>query len=333
MIRPLFKKYQRELVAFANTSYGRDFISQFGVKYKNPIVKITPDGIHEQLDKNTFRATFHSRSPYVKHFADVLTAVDCLHADMPEVLRSITPKERPFVIPHFMGETKQLENKLPLIYLASPATFNPDAHPESTSVDGEINRITDSDFATIRSGAGTSVDDTRTTTYAQLSCSGSPNVYTSNSRGVSLFDTSSLGITVIITAATFSGYGNSIGDYLSQGFGIVSSNPTSNTGLATGDYAIAKFGSTRYANDIALSAWNASGYNDWTFNADGIASISKTGISKYGHLLSCDIDNSAPTWSGSVSASIVFRSSDYGSNKPKLVVTYTVPSAGFFAML
>ena len=56
-IRPLFSKFQKELVSFANTNYGRDFVSQFGgneLKENYPIVKVTPDGIHQWLGGDKF---------------------------------------------------------------------------------------------------------------------------------------------------------------------------------------------------------------------------------------------------------------------------------------
>jgi hypothetical protein len=69
MIRPLFDKYQKYLLAFANTKYGRMYLGlnkkgKINNNYK--IVKVAPDGIHWQVDKKTCQAVFFPRSQFLK---------------------------------------------------------------------------------------------------------------------------------------------------------------------------------------------------------------------------------------------------------------------------
>ncbi|MCL4419960.1 hypothetical protein M1146_07775, partial [Patescibacteria group bacterium] len=101
-----------------------------------------------------------------------------------------------------------------VVTTAATVTFNPDADPESTSVDGAVYRILrdgiGEDFSTIRSGAGTNVysgglpDYPFAGTYLSSFCT-SPN-FDSMDRAILLFDTSSLPDDASISAATLSLY-------------------------------------------------------------------------------------------------------------------------------
>jgi hypothetical protein len=321
-LRPLFKKFQRELVAFANTSYGRDFISCFGGKAEYPIVKITPDSFHEQLDKKTFRATFFPRSPFVGKFAEVLTMMDIASDNY-----KFDRERSHLVIPHFMGETRLLAGKLPLIFLDS-GTFYPDAHPESTSVDGYAGRVGSAEsWATIIAGAGTvAVTSASTLDYFFLSDNTS-DTWARVHRLIVLFDTSSLGDSAIVSSATCSFYQTTTFiNTFGGAFCLVQSTPASNTDIANADYA--QVGTTQQASDINMSSVSQSAYNDFTLNATGIASISLTSVTKFGSRFSFDRTGTPPTWQGNLRNQLDFNSGDNASNKPKLVVTYTYPSLG-----
>jgi|SRR3990167_989430 len=207
--------------------------------------------------------------------------------------------------------------------------FNPNADPETTSVDGVVSRdVTSETFGTIRGGAGTSASDTvgGGSGVPRLNSTTTTNEYSELTRGIYLFDTSTLGAGAIISAATFSLYIDSADAGLGLSLNITSASPASNTALVSGDYAVANFGSTDFATDIAISAITINQYTDWILNATGIAAISLTGITKFAHRFANDIDNSAPTWSSGASTFITPQFAE-GTNKPKLTVTYT-PAAG-----
>ena len=75
--------------------------------------------------------------------------------------------------------------------------------------------------------------------------------------------------------------------------------------------------------------------NDFTFDATGRGNVSKTSNSKFGvRNANYDVANSAPTW-----ASLGYQStfgcymSEDATNKPKLVVTYTLPVTATAAFL
>lgn len=324
-IRPLFSKFQKELVAFANTNYGRDFVSQFGgneLKEKYPIVKVAPDGIHQHLGGNTFRAVFYPRSPYVKHFAEVLTQVDIAKSN------GYDTNKKELVIPHYLGETKLLDNELPTIYLASPETFNPEATPE-TYVDGYAGTIQDErTFAQIISDAGNIATDGATRLDIFMLTGTGTNLWDRSHRMIILFDTSSLPDSATKVSATYSLYEPNDGAFANNFGGalcLVQSTPASNTTLQNADYA--QVGTTQQATDVNMSTIgaNLAAYNDWTLNSTGLTSISLTGPTKFGMRFSGDRTGTQTGWTAGVRNQVYPYSGDNATNKPKLVVTYTLP--------
>ena len=317
MIRPLFKKYQKELLKFCNTDNGRSFLlDNWGGKADGQIIKVTPDSFHEikdsYEDKLIVQATFFPRSPYLKKFAEMLTYLD------------------------IMGGIKEYKtipiNKLwKYSYLAT--TFNPDANPESTSVDGYVNRNSVNEtYATIRAGAGNGSDDTATNDRTcRIIATTTSNQYDTLQRSIYLFDTSALTALATISASVFSLYATVVVNAYSDSIRLTTSTPASNTALVNADYA--QTGTTAQSTDVTMASITTSAYNDWTLNATGLSNISKTGITKFATRNTTDADNSAPTWSSGAESGISVNYSDTGSNKPKLVVTYTVPTGGFIGIL
>lgn len=336
VIRPLFEKFQRELVAYANTQHGHDFLSQFGgseLKENYPIVKVAPDGIHQfigldQKGNGIYRAVFYPRSPYVKHLAEVLTMMDIAFENNKRVEDR---KLLPFVIPHFNQDTFKLNSMLPRVYLAT-GTFNPDANPESTSVDGHGGTIQSArTWAQIISDAGNTANDSATRLDLFFLSSGTTDRWDRSHRGIFLFDTSSLANDAIKQSATFGLYEPNDGAFANNFGGavcLVESTPASNTAVANGDYN--QVGSTQQATDVNMSTIgaNLNAYNDWTLNATGLTNISLTGVTKFGLKFSFDRAASSPTWSGSKRNQLYPYGGDNASNKPRLVVTYIIPSPG-----
>ena len=115
-------------------------------------------------------------------------------------------------------------------------------------------------------------------------------------------------------------------------FWSASSSPSSNTAVANADYAVANFGSTKFASDLDLGAISTSAYNDWTLNSDGIDAVDKSAITKFAIRFSGDFDNSEPS-KNTASSSMTCNFADNGSNEPKLTITWTAAAddvAGFF---
>jgi hypothetical protein len=220
---------------------------------------------------------------------------------------------------------------VPVIAGGTTSTLYPDPHAESTTVDGLVARtgVTEN-FATLRAGAGTSANDTGTEMSTQMRSHGSssPN-YIQFYRSLALFDATVIG-TDDKDSATFSVVfesGNVVDDY-SGGFSLMESDPASNTALASGDFAVAGFGTTAFATALATSAITSDGstYNDMAMNASGLSFIS-AGIVKLGMMQQHDFEDSAPTWGAGKRNQANPNSADVSgtSEDPKLVIVHTTP--------
>lgn len=208
-------------------------------------------------------------------------------------------------------------------------TVYPDANVETVTVDGYVGRTNvGATFSDIRNGAGDSADDSSTTAYGpQIGHHTTSNTYSIIRRLITLFDTSSLGSSAVISSAVLSYYWVTRANTYTGGEYncLVTSSTASNTALATGDYAIAGFGTTELMTRQAWSALTLNAYNDWTLNASGISAINKTGVTKFGVISGVDFDNGA-TWQSGVGDYLESRTADYAgtSSDPKLVITYTL---------
>lgn len=210
------------------------------------------------------------------------------------------------------------------------ATYYPDAHIESTSVDGDA--IVDNcnmSWAQIIGANGTlSNDDGNNLILASTTArTGSPaNRFNINIRGIALFDSSGLDDSAVISAASFNfdsitNKADALGTF---DLHCILSSCASNTALVAADYQAftrTNYGSIAWA-DISDSVWNR-----LSFNSTGIASVSKTGISKYMFMSSWDYSQSfGGTWVAGANSAVVASSADTTSD-PYLYVTYTIPTA------
>lgn len=214
--------------------------------------------------------------------------------------------------------------------IAVTEAFYSDSNPETTTVDGRCTHYNSSGdtWSNIRNGSGIGGDVQDTTTQDEgtfLQAHGSNN-WQQIARTIFLFDTSSIPDTGAIQSATLSIRGYYKEDPQSWGIGlnVYSSNPSSNTSLANGDYD--SLGTIPFSSTIEYDDFSTSGYNDFSLNANGIANISKTGVSKFGmREANYDAANIEPTWASSAMAYFAVRYADYSGtdNDPKLVVVYS----------
>lgn len=211
--------------------------------------------------------------------------------------------------------------------IADSSVFYPDPNAETTSVDGDVRRSsTEESFSTIRDGAGSTPTDSLTSFYAaRLSADSTTDTFATLYRGFILFDTSSLPDDATLVSATLSLYGFSFSNTLgSDDLHVTSSSPASSTALATGDFG--NIGRTSFGS-LSYASATTSAYNDISLNSTGLATVSKTGITKLGTQLAWDLNNSfTGTWSSLGSTIFRFRSADQTgtSNDPYLTVVYTI---------
>ena len=215
-------------------------------------------------------------------------------------------------------------------------TVYPDGDPETNSVDGMVAEGTDNQtWATKHDAAtGDEADPTAAELACQISAGTNVNTWLRIRRIFLLFLTSALGAGADITAATLSVVGVGKEDNLggSGAVRLVTSSPASNTNLVTADYD--QLGTTAQTDTdptIAGITADSATFTDFTLNATGIASISKTGVTKFGLRITKDATNTEPTYEGTNNASrVTWEMAEEivaGDKRPKLVITYTVPSA------
>jgi hypothetical protein len=214
------------------------------------------------------------------------------------------------------------DNTVYPVFTDTTSTFYPDAHTETTTVDGEIQYNQASSWSEAHDAAS-GPQPNPSGSFGEFAYSAYWSGYYYIVRSIFLFDTSSLTSSANISSATISIYGygtvnNADGDYAY----IVNSAPASNTDITSSDYST--LGTTSYSNAYAFSSWSTSAYNDFTLNNLGRDAISKTGVSKFGARDWFDIMNSAP--SGFNQLQTRWAENSGTSQDPKLVVTYTLPT-------
>ena len=201
--------------------------------------------------------------------------------------------------------------------------------------DGWIGRLGyDEIFTTMNTAAGTHVGTTDATVYLYVQASSTTNQFTQNRKLIETFDTSSLGSTATISAATLSlnTGGTTTTDLGTTPIHIAGATPASNNTLVIGDYL--QCGSTSFSS----IAWASIvvGYNDFALNAAGIANINKTEVSRFSTQLEWQINNSfTGTWASGLGTYYTFYMADQTDTiqDPKLVVTYTVSGEEFIPQI
>lgn len=205
------------------------------------------------------------------------------------------------------------------------STFNPDANPEDTSVDGAIEAQTGSDqtWTNIR---GTAEGDGAFPTSSNISVArvvagSTTNQYATLVRGFFLFDTSGLPDGDTVSAATFELYVKAITDDLgATSVALVLCNPAADDNLVVADFN--NFTFTEQATAKAIASMSLDTYEVWTLNSTGLGNISKTGISKFGTVITYDLSNGTePVWSSLAQCNFRVLTAET-ANDPKLVVTH-----------
>lgn len=199
----------------------------------------------------------------------------------------------------------------------------PDASPETTTVDGTALRqvSTAAGWTSCVTGNGTgSNDDAIANNPRNRNAAG--NYYCN--RIAELFDTSGIGASSTISAATLTNTTFSSGAYAAESgldAYVIASAPASNTAIVASDYENGFTDNTKYSDAIAYNSTTNNTAETHTLTAGGLAIINKTGVTKLGVRGDFDIDGTpAPS---SADNNWLFYTADNGSNEPELSVTYT----------
>lgn|SRR3990167_1385479 len=139
------------------------------------------------------------------------------------------------------------------------------------------------------------------------------------------FDTSSIGGTAVISAATLSLYAITIVNTNSASVGVLlSTQGSSPPAAADFDKCSTINTPTEGATRVTLASMSTAQYNDMPLNATGLTYVSGTGTTSLCNRMSNDMDDSAPTGENSL---LVYMNFQAGTTEdPKLVVTYSEPS-------
>tara|TARA_Y100000310_G_scaffold174234_1_gene174318 strand:+ start:1309 stop:2277 length:969 start_codon:yes stop_codon:yes gene_type:complete len=265
--KDFFKKYQRFLVWFANTRFGRWFFRIHNDVPKDKIIlEVLPNKVmwFDRIEGNTYYYThqFRTHDKFAKR-------INALVMWMPfNTYKRIRTDGQWMLVP-----------KVGLACFE----FNPDPDAESTSVDGHCAEeigLGDT-WSNIHGGAGTISSDDETFLFcARIESLESDwkNIF----RGVVLFDTSSLDDAISIGTTTLSlrGTAKKNEGSLNLNVNIYSSAPASNTAVVAGDFN--SLGTTAFSTAISHASFSTSAYNDFVLNASGVAQITATGVSKFG---------------------------------------------------
>ena len=160
---------------------------------------------------------------------------------------------------------------------------------------------------------------------ARISTDTEPDTYSENSRGVLIFNGSSIPDNATITAATLGLYPRAVYNNLTGAMGIVRFTVAGT--ISGGDYNNYNF--DRFSDDIALSAFTTDRYFNWSLNPLGLSNISTNGSFGIGVLTNFDIDNTSPTWilPRNSRSGIGFNTSESGVHIPFIEITYTLPTS------
>ena len=317
--RDWFIEHQSILLKIINHPLGRAFfhINRYSSDVGNrQIVVILPDSISWEAGNGQLSTEFRTYEKYKYHIAYQLKFFWWLF--------------------HFwdMG----IANKIaPILNFGFDTTG--DLFPaagSSAPMDGYVQRDlgagTPETFSTLRTSAGNGSNaSSGADRCAGLDGSATTDQYKRMNRAIFGFNTgAAIGDSDTVTAATFSlsptTKSNGLG---SDDIHCCLATPASSSAIANSDYG--NLGTTSFGS-IAYASWTADGgYDDFTFNASGIAAISTTTYTFLGTRLNWDINNTTTglTWASGAATRYECIYADFTgtSRDPKLVVTYT-PAAG-----
>jgi RHS repeat-associated protein len=187
-------------------------------------------------------------------------------------------------------------------------------------------------WGALRAGVGTYVSSVESPNNFAGAFSGiEANQWRALDRGVFTFDTSSIPDTDVILSATLSIYGSTKSDEgvaIAPDINVYDATPSTNYGFTAADFGL--IGATALSTAISYAGWSTTGYNDFALNASGLASISKSGITRLGtRNANYDVANVVPAWSGDTSHFITgYLAQEVGTDRdPKLVVVHATAPA------
>ena len=218
--------------------------------------------------------------------------------------------------------------------LFTDATFNPDANPESSSVDGGTARSVSSEsWSVISSSAGTFGRASDSQEDLKASATGTTDRYSMLWRLHHLFDTSSIGSGQSVDSASLTlNVDRQAISSLGLSWNVYSSNPASNTDITSADHV--SVGTTAFSTSRVCNAESTDPTSVvFTFNPDGENAIAVDDVSKFAIAFQEDAENGTygdPTWTSINNTSLRIRMSEYAGtgDDPLLTVEHSAGGGG-----
>ena len=223
-----FEVYQEPLLELANTHEGRDLlVIDSWEKMPFPVVDMRKHAVTFQTGEpdgqriTVFRSGAYWGNVIRYKWAEIKAAFDRMSLLKLLALPRLTVTGGGRLLPVPAG--------------AASLTVNPDAHTESSSVDGSAYRYVGGgeDWDVVRTGSGNQSDDSNTTAYCMINSGAQSGKMQFIRRVFLLFDTSSIGAGGTVSAAVMSFTASSKSEAWGSGdsISVVASNPASNTAL------------------------------------------------------------------------------------------------------
>lgn len=315
-----FLKFQIMLLRMANTSFGRELMNI--PKDFPKIFKIRKNCIHGYDGGSQCLAQFHVGAK----FANIIRTRWGAFQSYSRYFSNNPAENRNLYSPLA---------RIALSVYASTLTVSPDPNVETTTFDGEVGRDacggTSWNALVTASSGNYDGCGILTDTFTQVQVYEFSNGGATNSclRGLELYDTSSLTSSAVVSSAILRKYVDTASESHTTSLCLTLATTTSNTAIAYGDFGTQPDTGTHPPTEgitrVRVNTFTTAADNDITLNSTGLGWISLTGITKFGHRLSHDADNSA----GTLNEALYWRSADTAgtSQDPRLIVTYTLPSA------
>jgi hypothetical protein len=193
--------------------------------------------------------------------------------------------------------------------------------------DGYVSETTDSNWQTITDAAGDDFATALGTSYDEVRLTATTNAgeYAENRKGVFLFNTSTVPDGDVIDSVDFAIYGEGKAAQLGAfDLEVVGISYVSGAGIAATLYN--NKNTNRLAPNITYASYNTGGWNNFTFNSDGLNYINKTAVTSLMLMNSIDyINNSAGlTWLGGNKSAYLWRDRSVAitTNIPTLTIVY-----------
>ena len=206
--------------------------------------------------------------------------------------------------------------------------FTPDPDPEVNSVDGDVERIIGAgeDWGVIQAAViGTAADSVGAFAEILFQTDANLDKFERITRGFLLFDTSALPNGATIFSAELRVFGSGKNDDRPWGdltLNVFSSNPATDINLVIADYD--QVGIVPFADSITFAAFDVAGWNTFTLNANGIAAISLTDVSKFSlREATYDAPDIEPAFTAARQARFRIQTSE-GANAPELIVVFAL---------